>query len=147
MASLKGDYLSVLRRCKNIFVVVQDRGLEWHLESCKARKHWTIFDVFSKAVANASVPVTADVNIKVLVNLKLQPGRHADTLIFTLIHLMYLMIIFLCRKLKNIIVSENFFQTWHLFIFYRYCNYKQIRCRYTGSAFLELKVPVLELRT
>ena len=62
-------------------------------------------------MANASVPVTADVNIEVLVNLKLQPGRHADTLIFTLIHLMYLMIIFLCRKLKNIIVSENFFQT------------------------------------
>ena len=97
-----------------------------------------------KAVANAPVPVTADMNIKVLVNLKLQPRRHTDTLIFTLIHLMYLMIHFLCRKLKKIIVSEKFFQIWHLFIFYRYCNYKQIRWRYTGSAFLELKVPVFK---
>ena len=54
-----------------------------------------------KAVANAPVPVTADMNIKVLVNLKLQPRRHTDTLIFTTIHLMYLMIHFLCRKLKK----------------------------------------------
>ena len=64
---------------------------------------------------------------------------------------MYLMIHFLCRKLKKIIVSDKFFQIWHLFIFYRYCNYKQIRWRYTGNAFLELKVPlfktVLKLRT
>ena len=63
-----------------------------------------------KAVANAPVPVTADINIKVPVNLKLQPRRHTDTLIFTSIHLMYLMIHFLCRKLKNIIASEIFFQ-------------------------------------
>ena len=48
----------------------------------------------------------------------------------------------LCRKLKKIIVSERLFQIWHLFIFYWYCNYKQIRWLYTGSAFLELKVPV-----
>ena len=32
------------------------------------------------AVANAPVPVTADMNIKVPVNLKLQPSRHTDTL-------------------------------------------------------------------
>ena len=96
------------------------------------------------AVTNALVPVTADVNIEVPVNLKLQLRRHTGTLIFTLIHLMYLMIHFLCRKLKKIIVSEKFFQIWHLFIFYRYCNYKQIRWRYTGSAFLELKVPVFK---
>ena len=63
-----------------------------------------------KAVANAPVPVTADMNIKVLVNLKLQPRRHTDTLIFTTIHLMYLMIYFLRRKVKKIIVSEKFFQ-------------------------------------
>ena len=91
-------------------------------------------------MANAPVPVTADMNIKVPVNLKLQPRRYTYTLIFTSIHLMYLMIHFLCRKLKKIIVSDKFFQIWHLFIFYGYCNYKQIRWRYTGSAFLELKV-------
>ena len=62
------------------------------------------------AVTNALVPVTADVNIEVPVNLKLQLRRHTGTLIFTLIHLMYLMIHFLCRKLKKIIASENFFK-------------------------------------
>ena len=62
------------------------------------------------AVVNAPVLVMADMNIKVLVNLKLQSRRHTDTLIFTSIHLMYLMIHFLCRKLKKIIVSEQFFQ-------------------------------------
>ena len=41
------------------------------------------------AVANAPVLVTTDMNIKVPVNL---------------------MIHFLCRKLKEMIVSENFFQ-------------------------------------
>ena len=61
-------------------------------------------------MANTLVPVTADMNIKVPVNLKLQPRRHTDTLIFTLIHLMYLMIQFLYRKLKKIIASEKFFQ-------------------------------------
>ena len=54
-----------------------------------------------EAVANAPVPVTADMNIKVPVNLKLQSRRHADTLIFTSIHLMYLIIHFLYRKLKK----------------------------------------------
>ena len=93
-----------------------------------------------KAVTITPVPVTAGMNIRVPV----EPRRHTDTLIFTSIHLMYLMIHFLCRKLKKIIVSEKFFQIWHLFIFYRYCNYKQIRWRYTGSAFLELKVPVFK---
>ena len=65
-----------------------------------------------KAVANASVPVTVDMNIKlkVLVDLKLQLRRHTSTLIFTSIHLMYLMIHFLCRELKKITVSEIFFQ-------------------------------------
>ena len=47
---------------------------------------------FYLAVANAPVPVMADMNIKVLVTLKLQLRRHTDTLIFTLIHLVYLMI-------------------------------------------------------
>ena len=60
------------------------------------------------AVANAPVPVTADLNIKVLVNLKLQPRRHTDTLIFTSIHLMYLMIHFLCRKLKKKVFEKCF---------------------------------------
>ena len=60
-------------------------------------------------VANAPVPVTADMNIKVLVNLKLQRRRHTVTLIFTSIRLMYLMIHFLCRELKKLIVSEKFF--------------------------------------
>ena len=61
------------------------------------------------AVANAPIPVTTDMNIKVPVNLKLQPRRHTDALIFTSIHLMYLMIHFLCRKLKEK-VSEKCFQ-------------------------------------
>ena len=39
-------------------------------------------------------------NIKVPVNLKLQPRSHTDTFIFT-IYLMYPMIHFLCRKLKK----------------------------------------------
>ena len=65
--------------------------------------------VFLMAVANRSVPVTADMNIKVPVNLKLQPRRHTDTLKFTSIHLMYLMIHFLCGKLEKI-VSKRFFQ-------------------------------------
>ena len=60
-----------------------------------------ILGVIQKAVANASVPVTEDMNIKVPVNLKLQPRRHTDTLIFTLIHLMYLMIHFSCKNRKN----------------------------------------------
>ena len=49
------------------------------------------------AVANAPM---ADMTIKVPVDLKLQPRRHTDTHtdIFTFIHLMYLMIHFLCRK-------------------------------------------------
>ena len=47
---------------------------------------------------------------EVKINLKLQPRRHTDTVIFTSIHLMYVMICFSCRKLKKTIVSENFFQ-------------------------------------
>ena len=61
-------------------------------------------------MANAPVPVTADMYIKVPVNLKLQHRRHTFTLIFTSIHLMYLMIRFLCRELKKLIASEKFFQ-------------------------------------
>ena len=98
-----------------------------------------------KAVANAPVPVTADMNIKVLVNLKLQPRRHTDTLIFTTIHLMYLMIHFLCRKVKKSnSIWKVFSNLTFIFFFYRYCNYKKIRWRYTGSAVLELKVPVFK---
>ena len=37
-------------------------------------------------MANAPVPVTADVNIKVRVDLNLQLRRHTGTLIFTSIH-------------------------------------------------------------
>ena len=100
---------------------------------------------FYGAVANAPVPVTEDMSFKVPVNLKLQPRRHTDTLIFISIHLMYVMIHFVYRKLKKIIVPDNFFQIWHLFIFYLYCNYKKIRWRYNGSAFLELKAPVFKM--
>ena len=51
-------------------------------------------------VANAPM---ADMNIKVPVYLKLQPRRHTDTHtdIITSIQLMYLMIHFLCIKLKK----------------------------------------------
>ena len=47
-------------------------------------------------------------NIKKQVNLKLQPRRYTSTLTFTLIHLMYQLIYFLCKELKKIIVSEIF---------------------------------------
>ena len=76
-------------------------------------------------MANAPIPVMADMNIKVPVDLKLQLKRHAGTLIFTSIHLMYLMIHFLCRELKKITVSKDFFQISQSFIFYQYCNYRQ----------------------
>ena len=59
-------------------------------------------------MANTPLPVTLDMNIKVPVNLKLQPRRH--TLTYSSIHLMYLMIHFSCRKLEKLIVSEKFFQ-------------------------------------
>ena len=36
------------------------------------------------AVANAPVPVTVDMNIKVPVDLKLQPRRHTGTLLYLL---------------------------------------------------------------
>ena len=62
-------------------------------------------DKKKKAVAITLVPVTAGMSIRVLV----EPRRHTDTLTFTSIHLMYLMIHFLCRKLKKTIVSESFF--------------------------------------
>ena len=61
-------------------------------------------------MANAPIPVMVDINIKVPVDLKLQLKRHTGTIIFTSIHLMYLMIHFLCRELKKITVSEIFFQ-------------------------------------
>ena len=61
-------------------------------------------------MANAPVPVTADINIKVPVNLTLEPRRHTDTFIFISIHLRYVMIHFLCRKLKKIITFEIFFK-------------------------------------
>ena len=65
-------------------------------------------------MANAPVQVTANINIKVPVDLKLQHRRHSGTLIFTSINLMYLMIQILCRELKKI-VSENFSQIYYLF--------------------------------
>ena len=48
--------------------------------------------VLNMVVANVPVLVTTDMDIKVPVKLQLQFRRHADTLIFTSIHLMYLMI-------------------------------------------------------
>ena len=44
------------------------------------------------AVAKALVPVTANTDIKARVDLKLELRRDINTLILTLIHLMYLMI-------------------------------------------------------
>ena len=66
-------------------------------------------ELIIKAVANAPVSVTGDMNIKVPVKLKLQLRRHIDILIFTSIHLVYLMIWFLCGELEKIIVSDFFF--------------------------------------
>ena len=111
---------------------------------------FSVIYFFLKAVANATIPVTAEMNIKVPLNLKLQPKRHTDTLIFTSIHLVYLMIIFYVESWKKNSIWK-FFQIRHLFVFYRYCNYKQIRWRYTCSTYLELKVlvftTVLKLQT
>ena len=102
----------------------------------------------------------ADVNIKVLVILKLQLKRHTGTLTFTSVHLMYLMIYFLYRKLEKIIVSDFFFK-FNNYLFLtrttttnkldeiipvahfqdlkyryskRYLNYKQIRRQHIGNA-------------
>ena len=47
------------------------------------------------------VPVTADMNNKVPVNLKLQPRGHTDTLIFTSKNLTYLTTHLLSRELKK----------------------------------------------
>ena len=77
------------------------------------------------AVANTLVLVTEDMNIKVPVNLKLQPRRHNGTFIFTSIHLMYLMIHFYGKIEKNNSIWMVFSNlTFDLFIFYWYCNYK-----------------------
>ena len=46
--------------------------------------------IYKEAFANTPVLVTADMNYKVPVKSKLQLRRHTDTLIFTLMHLMYL---------------------------------------------------------
>ena len=48
-------------------------------------------------MTDAPAPVTADMNVEVPVYLKLQLRRHSGSLKFALIHLMYLMIHFLCR--------------------------------------------------
>ena len=61
-------------------------------------------------MAKAPVPVTADMSIKVPVNLNYNAGDMPVTLIFTSMYLMYLMIHFLCRELKKLIVSEKFFK-------------------------------------
>ena len=61
------------------------------------------------AVANAPIPATVDMNIKVPVDLKIQLRRHTGTFIFTSIYLMYLIINFLCRESIKIIF-EIFFQ-------------------------------------
>ena len=116
-----------------------------------------------KAVAITLVPVTAGMSIRVLV----EPRRHTDTLTFTSIHLMYLMIHFLCRKLKKTIVSESFFSNltfiylfstgtaatnklddgipvahfWNLKYRYSkwYLIYKQIHWQYTDNIFFRTR--------
>ena len=70
------------------------------------------------AEANVQVTVTANINIKVSADLKLQPRGHTGTLIFTKINLIYLMINFLCIELK-MKISSNL-----TFIFYRYSNHR-----------------------
>ena len=62
---------------------------------CMVNEGFLLLSIYFWAVANAPVPVMADMTIKVLVNLKLQPRRHTGGLLFTSIHLMYLMIHFL----------------------------------------------------
>ena len=81
-------------------------------------------------------------NNKVPVNLKLQPRRHTDTLIFTSIYLMHLIIHFLCRKLKKIYSIRKVFFKFEIYLFSTTTNKSDDW--YTGSAFLELKVPVFK---
>ena len=68
-------------------------------------------------MANAPIPVTGDMNNKVPVNLKLQPRRHTDTLIFTSIYLMHLIIHFLCRKLEKIYSIRKVFFKFEIYLF------------------------------
>ena len=73
-----------------------------------------------KAVANAQVPVTANINIKVPVDLKLQLGG--------ILELLYLLFIsdYLIRELKKNNGILIFFQIKQLFVFHQCCIYKQI---------------------
>ena len=61
-------------------------------------------------MAKASKPVISNIGIKVVVDLKLQLRRHNGTLMFTWVCLLCLMIRFLCRELKKVIVFENYFK-------------------------------------
>ena len=89
--------------------------------------------------------VTADMNIKVPLNLKLQPRRHTDTLIFTLIHLMYVMIHFLCRRLEKIIVYiSTFFSNLTFIYFLLVLQLQTNSMAVTSGTFLELKAPVFK---
>ena len=60
-------------------------------------------------MANVTVPVTANVNIKIPVDLKLQLKTYG-TLISIYINLIYLTINFLCIELKKVKISENIFK-------------------------------------
>lgn len=60
-------------------------------------------------MANVSKPVISNIGIKVVVDLKLQLRRHNGTL-FTSVCVLCLIIHFLCRELKKVIVSENYFK-------------------------------------
>ena len=53
------------------------------------------------AVANAPVPVMANTNIKVPVDLKLQIRGHTCNLIFTYIYLMYLLTPFFVYRIEK----------------------------------------------
>ena len=96
------------------------------------------------ALSNAPVTVMTDMNIKVPVDLKLRLRRHTGTLIFTSIHLTYLMIHFLCRELKKIIVSENFFQFNNYLFSTSTATTNKLDGGIPVAQFLGLKVPIFK---
>ena len=77
----------------HVVLMIPDKSefQKWYLLKANVKQQeikylWQLY-LKNLAVAKTPVPVTVDINIKFPVNLKLQPRRHTDTLIFTSIHL------------------------------------------------------------
>ena len=98
------------------------------------------------AVTNAPVPVRANINIKVLIDLKLQLRRHTGTLIFAYINLIYLMIYFLCTELENVLVSKNLFNFNNYFFSFGTLTTNKLDDGISVTYFSGFQVPLLELQ-